>query len=226
MNSVSKEVGVSAIRSLLAAVPFVGQLLNEAAFECRSRIRQERLNKFMESFAEAMKEVNPSCVNGDHITSEDFLDFLELVMHKASRAKSDEKLRHLKKVLVEQVMEPKPMKWAEMIVEIASSIEDVQVQILAALKQLKMERGPEDKKSNVNSASFCSPYVASTYGLMDGEFKYFIQDLISMGLLYDDGMNRVGTRPLEFPEITDLGLAFMEFVEKGEYANTPLEPIR
>ena len=41
----------SVIRGLVGAIPYVGTALNEAIFDFRSRLKQERLEKFVEELA-------------------------------------------------------------------------------------------------------------------------------------------------------------------------------
>lgn len=52
MNDTSKEVGISIVKSLFNAIPYVGTALKEAAFEGRRKIKQNRHNTFTELLTE------------------------------------------------------------------------------------------------------------------------------------------------------------------------------
>lgn len=43
----TKEYGISTLKGMIGAIPFAGTFLNEVAFEARSRIKQERVNRFV-----------------------------------------------------------------------------------------------------------------------------------------------------------------------------------
>ena len=74
-SEISKEVEISLIRSLFSAMPIIGQALNEVVFEMRGRVKQERLNKFTEIFAEYFMGKADFDINA--LKTEDFGDLLE-----------------------------------------------------------------------------------------------------------------------------------------------------
>jgi len=47
-------------------------------------------------------------------------------------------------------------------------------------------------------------------------YKYYLQDLFSKGLLFDDGINRWDIRPFELLEITEFGMQFLKFIEDSD----------
>ncbi|WP_427339603.1 hypothetical protein [Caloranaerobacter sp. DY30410] len=46
-KEIMKESGISILKGLIGAIPVVGTALNEAIFECRSRVKQKRVNNFI-----------------------------------------------------------------------------------------------------------------------------------------------------------------------------------
>ena len=74
----SDEVGSfleSTLKSGFSAIPFVGGLLNEVVFEYSGRIKQERLNRFVELLQEYFHEKRDLEINVEDLKTEDFHDF-------------------------------------------------------------------------------------------------------------------------------------------------------
>ena len=76
----------SVIRGLVGAIPCVGTALNEAIFDLRARLKQERLEKFVEKLAGVLKTLDTAKVDTAYIQSEEFVDFLEDVLIRAAKA--------------------------------------------------------------------------------------------------------------------------------------------
>ena len=75
-----KEYGISTLKGLIGAIPFAGTLLNEVAFEARSRIKQERVNKFIEEFSDYMSSYSPHESYENLIDSEKIGDIFEEII--------------------------------------------------------------------------------------------------------------------------------------------------
>lgn len=48
-----------------------------------------------------------------------------------------------------------------------------------------------------------------------GAFRFMVQHLVARGLMDDDSVGRWDTNALQYVEITELGLSFLDFVERG-----------
>ena len=55
--------------------------------------------------------------------------------------------------------------------------------------------------------------VAEKFGIPKDELKFFLQNLLSKGLLRDDGVGTLGTGTTEVMSITSLGLKFLDFIK-------------
>ena len=73
----TKEYGISTLKGIIGAIPFAGTFLNEVAFEARSRIKQERVNHFIEEFSEYMNEHTNGEDNFDTLNTEQIGDIFE-----------------------------------------------------------------------------------------------------------------------------------------------------
>ena len=74
-NEIVKEGGISTLKGLIGAIPFAGTAINEAVFEARSRIKQNRINTFIENFGEYLNQFKEEDLNLEQIKNDDFGDF-------------------------------------------------------------------------------------------------------------------------------------------------------
>ena len=60
---------------------------------------------------------------------------------------------------------------------------------------------------------YANELVPGKFGISEDELKFFLQNLLSKGLLRDDGVGAIGTKPMEIMSITTLGLKFLDFIK-------------
>ena len=75
-----EEISKTATKVLFGIIPYIGDALDEVVFEHRSRIKQNRINQFVESFKEFYKSLNIKQVKIDDIKSEEFGDVFEAIL--------------------------------------------------------------------------------------------------------------------------------------------------
>lgn len=56
--------------------------------------------------------------------------------------------------------------------------------------------------------------VPERFGMSEDELKFFLQNLLSKGLLRDDGVGSIGVDPNEIMSITHFGLKFLQFIKR------------
>jgi hypothetical protein len=137
-KQVLQEVGISAIKSALSNVPLAGTLLAEALFDCRSRIKQERINGFIEKLAEFFSS-NPD-VNYDRLKTEDFSDLFESVLKRVMDNKSKEKQEHFKNVISGYLTQPNhPIDNSSIFLDLLHDLDEVALIILINHRYLNAE---------------------------------------------------------------------------------------
>lgn len=189
----------SVVRSLLGAVPCVGTLLNEAIFDLSARLKQERLEKFVAELAGILQTLESDKIDTAYIKSEEFVDFLEDVLIRAAKIRAEEKRRKLAAVLAGRLQHAKSTPFDDHFLDLVLSLTEIQVRILN-----------EHLRATDESNEHRQP---SYYGLSDSKYRFFVQDLISKALIYDDVMTRFGDSQLL--KLTELGRAFIQFLKKN-----------
>ena len=128
-QSVKKELAVSGIKSLLSAVPWVGGLLNEALFDYRGRLKQERLNQFVTSLADYFQEHEPADVSV--FATEDFSDIFESVIRRVVLTKSKTKHERFRDILIHSIEASQAeLDNTETYLDLVSSLDEVAILIL------------------------------------------------------------------------------------------------
>lgn len=206
----------SVIRGLVGAIPYVGTALNEAFFDLRARIKQKRLEEFVAYLADNLQTLETDKIDTAYLQSEAFVDFLEDVLIRAAKAKGEEKRRKLAAVLAGRLQHSEGTSiddhFDDRFLDLLLSLSEVQVRILSKHAQATEEREDVTNDTLDAGAEYRQP---SFYGLPDSEYRFLVQDLISKALLYDGGMNYLGAEVFQLLKITELGRAFVRFLEQG-----------
>jgi hypothetical protein len=130
MNSLNKkEIISSAAKSIFGAVPFGGALLDELFFEYNGRIKQKRLNHFVEILAENFTE--ESEINIDNIKTENFNDLFESVLRRVIQTKSELRLKRFKDILIKELNSPtEQTELVELYLDLISTLSEEELSIL------------------------------------------------------------------------------------------------
>jgi hypothetical protein len=128
-KDIIKEGGVSAIKIVTSYLP-LGNVFNELFFEFRGRIQQKRLNIFVEEFQEFINQGGSLTVK--NIFTERFSDLFELVVKNVVSTSSEEKIKHFRNVLINQINNPESnMEDGSTYVELISSLSEKEINILS-----------------------------------------------------------------------------------------------
>jgi len=139
---VRREVATAAAKALIGAVPYVGTALNEALFETRSRIKQERLHRFFALLREYFLEHGISDAYLERCGTEQFGDLLESVLLQVQRTRSRKKVIWFRNLLVNQISPGHAVDHGdpELLSSILATLSDTEVVILDRMR-LTSENG-------------------------------------------------------------------------------------
>jgi hypothetical protein len=99
-----KEISISIAKSIFGNIPIAGSALDELFFEYNGRIKQNRLNHFIQILADNFtKDTN---INLDNIKTENFNDLFESVLKRVVLTKSESKLLRFKDILIKELNNP------------------------------------------------------------------------------------------------------------------------
>lgn len=136
-NLERKEYVLSTFKGLIGAIPFAGTFLNEVAFEARSRIKQERVNGFIEEFSEYMNIHSESEADFSSLNVEKIGDIFEEIIISVSKTSAHHKIEVFKKILYKQ-LKPSKNETDEVLrfINITNDISGIQFKILSTFDSL------------------------------------------------------------------------------------------
>lgn len=142
-----KEIIISTAKSIFGAIPYGGSLLDELVFEYNGRIKQKRLNNFIEILAKNFTD--DSQINIENIQTEDFNDLFESVLRRVGRTKSERKLQKFKDILINELNFPtKQIELVELYLDLISDLSEEEISILYYHKYFDLTYEDEIDKMN------------------------------------------------------------------------------
>mgnify|MGYP004480030875 FL=1 len=121
-----------------------------------------------------------------------------MVIKKVIDTKAQYKINIFRDILVNQLDMEKHIDTGllDTFLNIIYQMSEIEIKILNDIKQLT-----ENKSQTKNK-----------FNLSDEKYKFYIQNLISKSLLYDDGMNSAGARPFDVVKLTVLSKELLDFI--------------
>ena len=118
----------SLLRSAISSVPYVGTLLNEILFEYRSRVKQDRLNAFIEQLE---TEIRGRGEIGPQEMTPALSDFVETVLARAMKVNTIEKRDRLASILIGRIVNYTPVDFEEQFIALVCELTEKQFEILS-----------------------------------------------------------------------------------------------
>lgn len=128
-NNHSKNITNTIIKTALDNLPFYGSVMKEIFFDYRSRLKQERLNSFIELLENYFS--NHKGIELENFQTEEFSDLFESVIKKVLETKSREKHVYLKNILTNQLTNSsQSINESEIYLHLISFLNDIDIKIL------------------------------------------------------------------------------------------------
>ncbi len=126
-----RELLISVRKQILDVEPSgTGKFLNEF-FDYRSRIKQNRINSFIESLQTYLQQTHYNeKIHFDLLNEEDFTDIFESVLRRVVVTKSLEKLNRFKLIITKSLIEPKEINFTESFLDLITGLHEKQIEIL------------------------------------------------------------------------------------------------
>lgn len=137
------EIKNSVLRTLLnsISIPVLGPVLTEF-FEFRGKIKQNRLNQFVELLENYFS--NHAGVNLESFQTVEFGDLFESVLKRVVMTESADKMRMFKDIIVNQIEFPStPINESELYLDLISELAETEIKILFEYRQFIKKFQPE-----------------------------------------------------------------------------------
>ena len=218
-----EQAAISVENAVFSNIPVVGGTLDEVLFEHRSRVKQERLNRFVEGFEKYLRSMGSCDIDQKHLKSEEFGDIFESILRRVVNTASEEKVHRYKKILLNEINHIYESDFKETFLDIAFRINDDQILILNHFREIKgpkpennPERGVIDGRDprDEGAARASLNRERDLLGFNESKYLFYVQDLVSKSLLFDEYVGVFGgAKPYTNLGITPFGEEFLRFIE-------------
>lgn len=183
MNTIRPEIKNEIYLSFAKTVAstFIGPFLTETLFDLRGKLKQKRINDFVERLAAHFGMDNHLNIDQRLLTTEAFSDILENALVKVSRTRAESKIILFKQVLIDHIVSGTPPEATEMYLEIVDKLTEKQLLILKNLNET-----PTDRFASLHEKIYLLQTEMNT---MEAELKREIEYI-------KDDSQEVGTRKI------------------------------
>jgi hypothetical protein len=175
-----KEITVSVLKSIFGVIPYGGAALDELFFEYNGRLKQNRLNRFVEILAENFTK--NAVINIENIKTEDFNDLFESVLRRVVQTKSELKLLRFKDILIKELNCPSEnVELIDHYLDLISNLTEEEIKILYNHRYFTLKYEEEIDEMNLlkeNLTSLEQQLNKQTIIINESKFKK-INELVS-----------------------------------------------
>ena len=211
--------------ALIQLIPFIGGALNQISFGYMASLQMSRIENYLVDLSsfiknEAIQKDTLSKMN-QYFSSSDGIEYLYMNLDKVSKTRNSEKLKLYRNMLINQSKDDDILD-LDISEEYLNILEVLRVESILVLEFISKYKSKVSNRNNIELGSLDANLTVddsnyldklkSKYNFDSDTCEYYHQQLISNGLIVDDGMGRVGTRPLEMFRITKMGGEFLEYV--------------
>lgn len=230
-----RETLTSVIKASIANIPIMGSFLNEALFDVHSRIKQERVEQFIQLLERKIDQLSLESVTLSKFRSDDFTDLLEDVILKATRARQKEKLKLYAGIIASKVKSEPVVEFDFQCIDIIDQLSLHELLVIEELlpyekrhpipslfsddyepQERKVARERHQKIAVFNFESVSIPYGPTEilFGLPVIDVRLAIEGLIAKSLAYDDSFSRHDPQPRNLIGLTPLGYKVYEYLKE------------
>lgn len=187
------------------------------------RIKQQQINAFLENFVSALLKIEKNQINWTRFESIDFYFMMNSVTERVHHTKAKEKLYRFQEILINDLKTSYYSDFKETFLDLILRLNEDQIEILREFQKVNSEFGPllrerhdidgQQEQQRLRRQKILKP---EDFRFDLNLYSFYIQDLISKSLIYDDGMGRYGTGPLKVLDITQFGIEFLKFIENTD----------
>lgn len=180
--TISKEIAISGLKIKIGAIPFLGPIINELLFDLTGRIKQNRINDFVEELGSKMKLMESEMLDFEFLKTEEFYDLTVKIFEAATKINSMEKGKALANIYLAATRgaESSDTDLYFIFLDFISSINSNHIQILRFIKYCETDL----KEIGTYERYFEKYNIIYTNNALDKyEFKYYNGDLEAKALI-------------------------------------------
>ncbi|MCK4392475.1 hypothetical protein KAX17_06180 [Candidatus Bipolaricaulota bacterium] len=207
-------------RAAIQLIPHVGSAIDTLLCGKGAKIQHERVLHFLEELKRRLQKVEAVVGLGDE---EDLFDLMLNVFDAVIRTKSEEKRKRFAALVTNQVVEKRPWEEADMAVWLLGGLSDLHVEILKQAKNAPLCDRPfenlkvltlKEPAYEVKGGTQPLSLVGALPQYSDTALRMACAELVSKGLLRDEGVGHLDTNAMEYFVETNLTEWLLEWLEE------------
>jgi len=213
-----KYVEIISLRASVQVIPYVGGALDTLLSGKGSKIQRQRIEQMLNNLSERLSKIELAQVIEP---TEEFYDLSLSIFDGVAKSRSKEKRERFASILVNQVTKEADWDESEMAVRVLASLEDIHIQVLAIAQSAPVCTSPFDglkvitlQNKHSRHVGEITPLCLSTHfsDYSTDHLRLICSELMSKGLLHDEGIGRLDTKAMEYFVTTNLANWFLSWI--------------
>lgn len=209
-------------RAAIQLIPHVGSALDTLLSGEGAKFQQNRINEFIQILYERLSHIEAKF---DTLATEEFFDFIRFTFESVAKSKSRLKRERFVSIIEKKIKSDHSWNEAELATRLLSNLTDEHISILLFATAAPICQSPFeglrvikilDRHYGRKEHAGPKP-ISDCFPQMPLKFQSLLcSDLVSNGLLKDDGVGRMDTKAMELFVVTDLGEWFLAWIKNPE----------
>lgn len=205
------------LRLAIRAIPYIGGEVDMLFAGKGASIQRKRFQGFLEELDFRLKKIEGRL----EVPPEDeFYDFLINVFEGVLRARTKQKISRYAALVINQLASPRDWDQAETAIRILKDLEDIHIKLLEAILAAPVADAPFNglkvatlfKQMPEFGNNLAQPICARFPGYSEAALYLACAELVSKGLLYDEGVGRLSTKAMQYFIATASGQWLIEYI--------------
>tara|TARA_R110001599_G_scaffold304803_1_gene511118 strand:- start:209 stop:928 length:720 start_codon:yes stop_codon:yes gene_type:complete len=208
--------GSTSTRALVLTIPGYGSSIDLMLTQKGQEFVVKRLETFLGELQQRINEVEKDAIS---IKDEEAVfDLIQTTCESVVRTRSEEKIRRFARLASDYLLHERNWDETEIAISLVAELTDTHVHILQYISNMPASNADEFKGLKVVTVLYQNegslPALESKFNyLSSAALKMFCSNLVSKGLLHDEGIGRYDTQALEILVATPLASWFLEKIQ-------------
>jgi len=206
------------LRASIQAIPYIGGSLDMLLSGRGQQIQKQRIDRLLHELDMRLKKIEGRM---DIPPEDDFYDFMVGVFDGVVRAKTQKKISRFAALVINQLVRPQPWNQADTATRILKELEDIHIEILKTAINAPISDPPFNGLRTITPFKPPVEYIGSKAKPLSEQFPEFPEteiylscsELVSRGLLYDEGVGRLSTKAMQYFVATTSGEWLVEYIK-------------
>ncbi len=203
-------------RSLILSIPNFGSSIDLMLIKKGQKYLQERIEFFLKELSSRLKRVENQIVNIQD--EEGLFDIMQAAYDQVVRSRSKRKIERFAQLISDYVVSESNWDETEVLIKLVGELSDMHVDILNFTigvprtwgnRRVVYLGGGRVLQENIPALGDHFPNFS------ESALKMYCSELISRGLLYDEGLRGAGLGAMEYVVPTDLAVWFLDKIKES-----------